>query len=428
MKTFQEFITEATIPNDPKYIAKYIDPFWKTHEYELKNGKKTTVSIYDSDGNAAWDVPTGTKVKLKSGRVKQIGSSGLLNSDKGYVSITNLEKPKIAGVINLGDAAEGVVYAAMWLKHTEARKKDVEKIKPADIIAFIENIKWKKHGENTSFIVNSKNVKGWGGVVDNVKGSLYLKKVSAEGLTDPANAGSIKPLAGEAANMVNSKNFERFVKMLHRNEKVNTIEIEGLGPLDETGQKIDLRVVIDGKTTSYNSISLKRGSNQLGQKGFNGLPSKSFDSLSSFFKSYLNLDISPALGKYNELYVNDAREATKEVVKVVVSKLAKTNEKKLKAMLINSFNTGAFGNDNITIFDIQKGSRMNPANVSSVINKFKGIKIQDTSKTLGEMRFSGTHQGVEMEIAKIRFKFENEGKTKRIYFESSSAIKKLFKL
>ena len=97
-------------------------------------------------------------------------------------------------------------------------------------------------------------------------------------------------------------------------------------------------------------------------------------------------------------------------------------------MLINSFNIGAFGNDNITVFDIKKGSRMNPANVSKIINKFTNISIDDTSKTLGEMKFSGKYQNTQMDIAKIRFKFENGGKTKRIYFESSAQIKKLFSL
>ena len=425
---YAKYLGEATIPNDPKYIEKYIIPFWKDYSYTLSGGKKTSVSIYDSEGNKISEVPTGTKVKLKSAQIKQVGKSGLLQSDKGYVSIRTLEKPLVKGGVNLGDAAEGVVYVAMWLKHTMARKKAVEKIKEADISSFIKRIKWKKHSENIFFITNSANVKGWGGVVDNVSGSLYLKKVSAEGLTNPNNANQIKPLIKEAAEMVNSRNFERFVNMLHKNEKVNDIKIEGLGPLDETGQKIDLRIVIDGKTTTYNSISLKRGSGQLGQKGIGGLSSKSFESLTSFFQSYLNLDINSIQTKYNELYVDDASAATKAVVKTVVSKLAKTNEKRLKQMLINSFSVGAFGGDDITVFDIQKGSRMNIKNVTSIINGFTKISVKDTSKTLGEMQFSGVYQGKEMAIAKIRFKFEKGGKTKRIYFESSPAIKKLFKL
>lgn len=434
MRSFKQFLLdEATIPNKPDYIAKYIDAVWQTAEYVVINGKKDTVPTWYADGGEAGEIKSGTSVKIVDPDVIQYTDrSATVKTNKGYVKITHLQKPKATGgkgmAINLGDASEGVLYVAMWLKHTVARKTNVEKVSANDILSFIKKIKWKKYGANVLMISGKATARGWGGVSDTVKGELYLKGASANALTDPYNLDKIKPLATESAAMVNSRNFERFVKMLHRNEKVNHVEIMGLGPLDETGQKIDLKIEIDGKVSRFNAISLKRGSTQLGQKGIGGIATKSFESVSQFFTKYLSIDVNKTQAEYNDLYVDDAQGATKAVVKHAVATFNKKRPAAKNDLLINSFNIGAFGGDDITVFDIQKNSRINPTNVASVLKKFTNIKAVDTSKTLGEMRFMGKLNNKEMEIGRVRFKFEGGGKTKRIYFESSAALKKLFKI
>lgn len=428
---FKEFLTEAVIGNSkPEYFKKYIEDVYETAVYSVVN-KLGDVDVFDSSGKKTGSLPSGTIVKIINPTLTKFKTSFAAETDKGYIKTTNIEKPKVVTKMNMGDAAEGVIFAAIYLKHTRGRSDansfTLEKITENDILSFVSNIKWTVSSGISSFKV-SESVPGIGGVIDTVDGELYLKKASAEALIDRRNVGSIKALAKESANMVNSRNFERFVKILHVNEKQNHIKISGLGPLDESGQKIDLSVTIDGKTTRYNSISLKRDSVQLGQKGIGGLPNKSFESAKEFFQKYLFVDISSVQPDYIDKYIDSPQESTLILAKEALQLLEKKSQTDLVAALINSFRIGAFGGEDITVFDINKASRMNISNVAAFISNLSNLRVKDVSKTYGELSFMADRDGKQVNIAKIRFKFENSAKVRRIYFETAPELKKLFKL
>lgn len=404
-------LIEANLANSDanRHFNKYIKP--DINSLFKVVGDKGLVDLYDDEFNNI-GVTINTEVKVISNKLLYDGKMHYVSTDKGLIKINRFVKP--AGTtVNRGDLAEGILFAATYLKHTLGRTKSgIKKISTSEVFSFIKNIKWKETNKISSF-VRTETIPGVGGINDKVIGELYLKKSSAENLTNINILNSITDIIDEALDYVNSRNFERFVKLLHVNEKENEISIQALGPLDERGTKIDLKIIIDGKETRFNKLSLKRGSNQIGQRGIGGLGLESFDKMSEYFMTYLNIDMHDFKDEYINLYIDDEKIAGIEAASVAIKKFNSLRDK--NDVIANALIKSSFGDEDISLLQLNKKVKLNRNSFITALEKITDIKAVNKSKVQGTMLIVGKFLKTDIEICKIRFKFTS--KEKRIYFE-----------
>lgn len=175
---------------------------------------------------------------------------------------------------NKGDISEGILAVAITARFASKTKK----ISFSDVINIIKKLGRPNKLRNFMLIEKefdspNKNPK----IIDNVICKITLAEINMMALLNQKiySLSDIKSLVNSAISYANGKNIMEWADLIYNNNQKNKIEVKSEGLLDQTGTKVDLRIVIDGKQSGV-GISLKAGDvKQFGQVG--GASVKSMD-------------------------------------------------------------------------------------------------------------------------------------------------------
>lgn len=170
---------------------------------------------------------------------------------------------------NKGDVSEGILAAAITARFVSKSSR----ISEQDVIRMISKLKRGSSGGGkgvtslTSFDSPNKNTK----VVDEVICKVNLAENNMKAFLDrklySATNKDIMGLVRGAVSYANGQYIREWADLMYENNQKNKIEVNAEGLLDQTGTKVDLKVLIDGKQCSV-GISLKAGDvKQFGQVG-----------------------------------------------------------------------------------------------------------------------------------------------------------------
>lgn len=184
----------------------------------------------------------------------------------------------MAAKFNKGDVAEGILGAAMTARFLSKTKK----ITPDDVVKVVKQLKKpvqvkKALVSTTKFKSPNKNPK----IVDDLTCVIGLAATNMNAFLDTSlytTDKEIKEIVNAACAYSNGVYVMEWADMFYNNNQYNDIYVRSEGLLDQSGTKVDLKIVADGKQCGV-GISLKQGDvKQFGQVG-----GASFDSMNEFF-------------------------------------------------------------------------------------------------------------------------------------------------
>ena len=206
---------------------------------------------------------------------------------------------------NKGDVSEGILAAAITARFESKTKR----ISNDDVLSVI-----KKLGKPTrmkkfmliekTFDSPNKNPK----IIDKVVCKITLAEINMNALLNPKvySDKEMKELLSAAVAYANGKNIMEWADMMYTNNQENLIEVKSEGLLDQTGTKVDLRVIIDGKQAGV-GVSLKAGDvKQFGQVG-----GATADSMNEFFNPLGVKFSSKNLNDFEKLVSQKDRKSTR---------------------------------------------------------------------------------------------------------------------
>jgi hypothetical protein len=190
----------------------------------------------------------------------------------------SLDKPKEAG--NRGDIAEGILGAAIAARFINKNKNiDTSKVKAVlrDLGPTASKIKQK------DFDSANKNPK----IIDNVNLYISLAESNMKVLLDPAKWAGLDDLFQSAVKYANGDTVIAWSKLLYNNDQKNNIEVisDGLG--NQSGTKVDVKVIVDKIATNI-KVSLKAGD----VKQFGQVAGSEFEKQLFLWKTLLEIDVS----------------------------------------------------------------------------------------------------------------------------------------
>lgn len=169
---------------------------------------------------------------------------------------------------NKGDVSEGILAAAITARFVSKSSR----ISEQDVVRMIKRLNRGQGGFKgvtslTYFGSPNKNTK----IVDEVCCKVNLAENNMKAFLDPKTYAStnkdINALVKAAVQYANSNNIIKWADLMYENNQKNKIEVNAEGLLDQTGTKVDLKVIIDGKQAGV-GVSLKAGDvKQFGQVG-----------------------------------------------------------------------------------------------------------------------------------------------------------------
>lgn len=167
---------------------------------------------------------------------------------------------------NKGDVSEGILAAAITARFMSKTKT----ISQTDVISLIKKLSSATRGvkgmtSTTSFLSPNKQKN----VIDTVICKVNLAEKNMNAFLDPKiySKSDIVALVRAAVVYANSVYIQQWADLLYNNNQKNIIEVNAEGLLDQTGTKVDLKVIIDGVKRGV-GVSLKSGDvKQFGQIG-----------------------------------------------------------------------------------------------------------------------------------------------------------------
>ena len=167
---------------------------------------------------------------------------------------------------NKGDVSEGILAAAIAARFISKTKQ----ITTADVLKVIGQLKPGKSaakGFSSITAFSSPNKKAT--IVDTVVCSVNLAEVNMKAFLNKNiyKDKDVNLLVSAAISYANSPHVQEWADLLYNNNQKNKIDVRSEGLLDQTGTKVDLRVVVDGTQCGV-GVSLKAGDvKQFGQVG-----------------------------------------------------------------------------------------------------------------------------------------------------------------
>lgn len=270
---------------------------------------------------------------------------------------------------NKGDVSEGILAAAITARFVSKTKRITEK----DVLDIIKKLgKPKGMLVKKEFSSPNKNIK----VEDTVVCVIGLAEVNMKALLNMNiyKTKEIKELVNGAIAYANGNNIMEWADMMYTNNKKNLIEVKSEGLLDQTGTKVDLRVMIDGKQAGV-AISLKAGDvKQFGQVGGGSL-----QSMNEFFGP-LGVKFSVPVAKKMETMfegkqVTEALCLAYEEAYKQMKKLIKADSTKFKKNMADFMKFHATRNEpDVALVQLSKNEAA-VYDFSNVQKKLKGISI-----------------------------------------------------
>lgn len=174
----------------------------------------------------------------------------------------------MAAKFNRGDVSEGILAAAITARFV-SKTTDVT---DQDVINTIRKIKQNRPRKSSSGLTTTTNLVSENynpRVKDTVVCLVNLAEVNMKAFLNlnTYRRSDIKGLVSAARKFANGRYIKEWADMMYNNNQKNKIEVLSQGLLDQSGTKVDLKVVIDGKQAGV-GVSLKAGDvKQFGQVG-----------------------------------------------------------------------------------------------------------------------------------------------------------------
>jgi hypothetical protein len=359
------------------------------------------------------DAKSADKIILVSGKNKKPLTVLLKSAEFGGSGGAASSAPKG----NRGDMAEAIFGAAITARFLSKTAK----ITKDDVLKIIAKINATKMQQSMVFDSPNKNPK----IVDKLTFRLGLALPNLIAVTDKNVQSTLTDIVNSSVNYANSKVVMDWADLLYNNNKYNEIEVVSDGIGDQTGTKVDVRIIVDGVKTDVN-VSLKADEvKQFGQVG-----GSTFEAQTTLWKQLLNIDVSKAEENY---YKQVKKKNTIGALKSVYSfaadefnKSIKTNKSKTLANLSKGIKYFATLNEeNVTLVQLTK----NEATVYEFDNLeklLKGYNLQAnliTTKATPEIQIG---DGDDI-LVTIRIKTENKpnGIYVRNYVEKGKLLTKI---
>jgi len=309
----------------------------------IENLKSPNFKMYDVAGN---EYHNG--LLLKSEEFK---SGGEMGERKAY---------------NKGDMAEGIFGAAVAARFINKNQR----VSPSDVEKVLRKLSANQTKQVLKFDSPNRNPK----IKDKVIFTLGLALNNMKALTDPSirKLKDIQDVVNAACSYANGITVTQWSKEVYENNSFNEIHVLSDGLEDQTGTKVDVRVMIsnhDGEMLPVNiNVSLKAGDvKQFGQMG-----GSNFETFQDFFKDLFGITITELRNRYDaKIKEGDLKGAISEVYKGVepkVTKLLSQDDKKTLKHFADAIQWHATRNEEyVTLVQLNRGQ----AKIYTFDNLFK---------------------------------------------------------
>lgn len=348
---------------------------------------------------------------------------------------------------NKGDVSEGILAAAITARFRSKTKK----IDSNDVLAVIDGLNAPKSGsKGATTITNFKSPNANKSIVDTVICKVNLADVNMAAFLKKTTYKdtAIKSLVTAACAYANGGTINTFADQLYNNNQKNIIEVNSEGLLDQTGTKVDLKVIVDGKQIGL-GISLKAEDvKQFGQVG-----GSKWESMENLFKP-LGVKFSDNTKRdYDKLLsekkIADALTLAYSESFKQLKELSKTNQKALRNSIADFANFHATsGEQNVVLVQLS-GGVATTYDFSILKEKLEGVQISVElsggttdklrgfagSKSIPKINFNVPDlKGKQIPLLQLRMKLEGnrvDSKGKKLplvirnYIEKGLGIKKL---
>lgn len=167
---------------------------------------------------------------------------------------------------NKGDVAEGILAAAITARFLSKTKR----IQPNDVLNVVRGLNRATSGfKGMTSLTEFKSPNKKPRIIDTVICKVNLAESNMKGFLDVKiyTQSDIQQIVKAAVDYANGIYIMDWADMMYNNNQKNVIEVNSEGLLDQSGTKVDLKVVIDGEQAGV-GVSLKAGDvQQFGQVG-----------------------------------------------------------------------------------------------------------------------------------------------------------------
>lgn len=360
------------------------------------------------------EASSSDKIVLVGGKITEPLSSLLKSGEFGGTGGSSGAGPKG----NRGDMAEAIFGAAITARFLSKTKI----ISSSDVLKIILKIDSSKMQQKMIFDSPNKNPK----IVDKVTFQLGLALNNLVAVTDKNVQGTLTDIVNSSVNYANSKIVMDWADLLYNNNKYNEIEIISDGIGNQTGTKVDVRVVIDGKPTNIN-VSLKADDvKQFGQVG-----GSSFEAQMDLWKKLLSLDVKKSEESYYKMvrkkdYIGALKSVYSYAVDDFNRKILSNKNEVLKNLSYGIKFFATLNEENVTLVQLTK-NESTVYEFNNLEQLFKPYTLKAKlieSKATPEIQFINEENEV---LLYIRIKTENKpnGIYIRNYIEKGKLLTKL---
>lgn len=274
---------------------------------------------------------------------------------------------------NKGDVSEGILAAAITARFISKTKR----INEADVLSVVKKLGKPKGTKSLTVIKEFPSPNKNPNIMDTVICKVNLAEVNMLAFLNQTiyRQKDIKDIVNSAIAYANGTNIMKWADEVYNNNRKNVIQVNSEGLLDQTGTKVDLRVIIDGKQAGV-GVSLKAGDvKQFGQVGGGSLESinEFFTPLGVNFSSAQSRKITEMFsdGKTTEALCYAYKEAHKQLTEIT-----RSNQRKFRKDISGFIRYHATRNEPDTVLvQLNKGSAT-VYNFDDVLNRLKGVELE----------------------------------------------------
>lgn len=433
---FYEFLAEASLT--PAEIIKYP---WRKELFleKIANGDKFELTPESQDifGTKEVTIKKEELDKVRGVLDGKVKAARIETEEAGSIPFSAIQKTKefqkAAGGsdFNAGNVAEGLIASALAAKFLLKG----ESISEEDVLGIIREIdkEYKTHGKSKTQI----GIGRWTGEIPWEEGKTdIIKLVIGLNFTDfnifvdterVTKENQLLGLLRSAVAYVNAnRTIPLYVDQIKQDTGSDTVDIMSVGLEDQSGTKVDIRLLINGEPAKL-QLSLKTGKGkQFGQVG-----GASLDNMKAFFGQIFGIKIPDSIGQKDEGEV--PFEAYKHAFETIKKELSGKNQKK-ETRFVDRLADG------IRYF-ATKGERILLVSLKDTPNKagFDELEFENLLPKMENIDLSAEFGGTETnpqirilangkELVKIRHKKETGSGGRlygRNYVESGPALKSL---
>ena len=309
---------------------------------------------------------------------------------------------------NRGDVSEGILAAAITARFMSKTKI----INQTDVINLIKKLSKATNGfKGMTSITSFSSPNAQKNVIDTVICKVNLAANNMNAFLDQKiySKSDIMALVRSSVIYANSTYIKQWADLLYNNNQKNIIEVNAEGLLDQTGTKVDLKVIIDGIKCGV-GVSLKAGDvKQFGQVG-----GSKWSSMKTLFEP-LGVKFSKEIEESytNMLTKKQLAPALTTAYTEAFNQITKKDQKFLRKSIADFMKYHATsGEENVVLVQLNNNTiKVYDFNLLEKSLSDKTIKVNLTSGNTDKLttgNFEGTGSMPKTSIPKMQFMIDNK--------------------